>query len=434
MSGSSSTGTGVGSVADMVSRIRAVMPASWFPLTSPDAAASATPVLDGMLCGIGEGWSFCHALTIFVGQQTRIATATGGFLDMICTDLFGTAIKRNTVEADAAFRSRIQANLLLPRATRAALSQTLLTLLGETPLIFEPSRAADTGGYGGAQSAAAGGCGGYGSPGLALGSSAMPFQFLISVIGATGWILRESQASYIDGNNLMQVAPRRVPRPLYSGGVVIGPMIEARGINLIKDSLGWTGCSMPVPGGVATWSVDLAGEGALLAAQPVLRLTAGGSGSFNGPAITLPLVAGPVVASLWIWTPAASPLQSLQLVISDQTGIYRTQIDLALTESWQRVAIGSFVPDSFTRSLSMQIVGQSLAAMTSPVLTQCWQIEAGSQATSYIPSSQQVGIREADGPVISPVATASTTDQTGLDEAIRRVIPAGSTAWTTLIV
>ncbi len=418
----------------MVFRIRAVMPASWFPLTSPDATASATPVLDGLLNGIGEGWSFCHALTVFVAQQTRIATASGGFLDMVCADLFGTVIKRNTAEADAAFRSRIQANLLLPRATRAALSQTLLTLLGRMPLIFEPSRAADTGGYGGAQSATAGGCGGYGSPALALGSSAMPFQFLVSIIGASGWTLRESEASYIDGNNLMQIAPRRVARPVFGDGAIIGILIEARGINLIKDSLGWTGCSVPIPGGVATWLIDPTGEGALLSGQPVLRLNVTGSGSFDGPAITLPLAAGPVVASLWIWIPSTPALQSLQLVVSDLTGTYRTQIDLAVTGCWQRVSVGSFVPDFFTRCVSMQIVGRSLAMTTSPVLTQCWQIEAGSQATSYIPSSQQIGVREADGPVTSPAANASIIDRTSLDEAIRRVIPAGSTAWTTLIV
>ena len=423
----------VGSVADMVSRIRAVMPASWFPLTAPDATASATPILDGLLNGIGQAWSFCYALTTFVRQQTRIVTATGGFLDMICVDLFGSVIKRNTGEADNAFRSRIQANLLLPRATRGALSQTISTLLGETPLIFEPLRASDTGGYGGNSSPGVGGGGGYGSPALALGSALMPFQFLVAVVGATGRTSRESQATYIDANGLMQIAPRHVLRQVFTNGIVTGTVIEARGFNLIKDSIGWTGWSLPPSQQPATWSIDAVGDGALLAAQPVLQMTIMAGGDFIGPAVMLPLVTGPVTASLWVQIPVEIQLQSLDLVLVDETGTYRVQIDLTMTGSWQRVSVSSLVPNEFTRLMSMQMVGVSSSAMTPPILTQCWQIEPGLTATSYIPSSGQIGIREADGQVVLPVGTGMVIDQDGLNEAIRRVIPAGSTAWTTLI-
>ena len=433
MSGSTSGGTSVGSVADMVSRIRTVIPSAWFPLTAPDATTSATPVLDGLLNGIGEAWSFCYALTLFVRQQTRIATATGGFLDMICADLFGAVIKRNTAEADVAFRSRIQANLLLPRATRGALQQTLLTLLGKTPLIFEPARAADTGGYGGSLVPAAGGGGGYGSPALTLGSASMPFQFLVAIPGATGWTRRESQASYLDGGKLMQIASRHVLRPAFTDGIVTGSLIEARGLNLIKDSIGWVGWSPPISSEPVTWSIDPSGQGALLAAQPVLRLTIDGTGSFVGPAVTLPLVAGSVTASLWVMVPSAPQLQSLELALVDETGTGQVPIDLTETNVWQRVSVATFAPATFIRPVTMQLVGQALAAMTNPVLTQCWQIEPGSEATSYIPSGGQIGIREADDDVVQPVQGGSYIDQYSLNEAIRRVIPVGSTAWTTLV-
>ncbi len=431
MSGSSPVE--VGSIADMVSRMRAVMPASWFPLTAPNATASATPIFDGLLNGVGEAWSFCYGLAVFVRQQTRIATAAGGFLDMICADLFGNVIRRNATEADDAFRSRIQANLLLPRATRGALSQTISTLLGETPLILEPSRALDTGGYGGSSSPEAGGGGGYGSPGLAFGSDSMPFQFLVAVVGGMGRTSRESQATYIDANGLMQIASRHVLRPIFANGAVTGHLIESRGFNLIKDSIGWAGWSLPPLQQPATWSVDATGDGALLAAQPVLQMTITANGSFIGPTVMLPLVTGPVTASLWVEVPAGTRLQSLDLALVDETGTYRVAIDLTMIGSWQHVSVSSLVPSDFTRSMSMQLVGISSAAMAAPILTQCWQIEPGLTASSYIPSNRQIGIREADSQVALPVETGMLIDQDGLNEAIRRVIPAGSTAWTALI-
>ena len=410
------------------------MPASWFPLTAPDATNSATPVLDGLLNGIGQAWSFCYGLTIFVSQQTRIVTATGGFLDMIAADLFGDVIKRNLNEADLTFRSRIQANLLLPRATRDALSETMFTLLGETPLIFEPSRAADTGGYGGGSFPAAGGGGGYGSPGLAQGSGSMPFQFLLAVSGGAAWTRRESDASYIDSNNMMKIAPRRLLRPTFTKGVATGSLIETRGFNLIKDSIGLTGWSLSTPSATCTWSIDPTGDGALLEAHSVLALNISGGGSFTGPSITIPLVAGPVVGSLWIKVPNEPGLQSLALIIVDETGTNRASVDLTVPQMWQRVSVGTLVPASFTRPISMQLVGQSLTGLEQAVLTQCWQLEPGLEATSYIPSSQQIGIREADDVVLLPAETGSAVNTYSLNEAICRVIPAGSIAWTTLVI
>ena len=410
------------------------MPTSWFPITAPDAAASTTPVLDALLSGIGRAWSFCYTLLVFVRQQTRIATATDGFLDMICADLFGIVLKRSIGETDEAFRSRIRANLLLPRATRDAVSQTLLTLLGQAPAIFEPWRAADTGGYGGKSFAAAGGGGGYGTPTLALGSQSMPFQFLVTIPGTAGSILRESQATFIDMNGLMQIAPRHVLRPLFAQRTLTGSLIETRSFNLIKDSVGWTGWNPPSPDGSVAWTVDARGADALLGTQSVLRVGIGTGGSFVGPGITLPLAVGPVIASMWIRIPTGSGLQSLELALVDEAGTYRASVDLTIVDGWQRVSISSFVPETFTRPITVQIVGQASTATMNPILTQCWQVEPGSIPTSYIPSSHMVGIREADDQTTQRRGTTSAVDQYSLDQAIRRVIPAGSTAWTTPIV
>ncbi len=127
-----------GDVNDFVARIKALLPNAWF--------ADQTPILDALLGGIGSALSFVYNLIAYAGLQTRIATATDGFLDLISFDFFGNSLPRKTSESDTAFRSRIQSELLLQRATRQGVSEALEILTGRTPIIFEPTRALDTGG------------------------------------------------------------------------------------------------------------------------------------------------------------------------------------------------------------------------------------------------------------------------------------------------
>lgn len=157
----------LGDQTDFVGRLRAVLPGRWFPTTSVTATTSATPILDGVLNGLASCWASLYALLTYVIAQTRIATAYGVFLDMISADFFGTGLPRLTNEQDAPFRARIQAALLAPKVTRAAMISALTTLTGKTPWIFEPARPADCGSYGAGGSFAWGGlaygyAGGYG--------------------------------------------------------------------------------------------------------------------------------------------------------------------------------------------------------------------------------------------------------------------------------
>src|SRR5260370_23111506 len=122
----------------MAARIRTVLPLSWFPKSSP-GGASASPILDGVLAGLGSAWAAIYSLLSYVRLQTRIATATDWFLDIIASDFFGSEIVRRGREGDAAFRLRILNNMFAPRATRAALSRVLIELTGRVPLIFEPA-------------------------------------------------------------------------------------------------------------------------------------------------------------------------------------------------------------------------------------------------------------------------------------------------------
>ncbi len=430
MSGSGSAGTGT--CADMMSRMRAVLPPSWFPLTAPGATTSATPVLDGVLSGIGCGWAYCYSLIQFVVQQSRISSATGSFLDMICADFFGTTVKRMPGEVDSGFRNKISANLLLPRATRPAVSQAIAALLGAAPILFEPFRAADTGGYGGAATSGAGGGGGYGTAGLRLGSSTLPFQYLVAVSTDGRTTRRESDASFIDVDGMMQIAGRHVLRSLYADSSTISPLIEPRGFNLIKDSIGWSGFQLASATATARWIVDPSGASALWADMPVMQVSTYSGGSITGPSITVLAPGYEVTASFWLMLPADHQFTSCGLSFTDQSGVVAVAAaNLSVTGVWQRVSVTLASGTAASRTVTVTLDGQSKSLMDTPVLTQCWQVEPGSIATSFIPSSDQVGLREADELVRLWTGAAVTIDQVALNEAVCRVIPAGSIAWTT---
>lgn len=150
-----------GDQQDFVNRIKAVLPSGWF--------RDETPVLDGVLNGIAWALALAYSLAAYTRLQTRISTATDGFLDLISADYFGGAMPRKPQESDTAFRNRILASLLRERGTRRGLIRALELLTGRTPWVFEPARPADTGGYG-VGGVGYGMAGGYGS--LALSDQA----------------------------------------------------------------------------------------------------------------------------------------------------------------------------------------------------------------------------------------------------------------------
>lgn len=170
-----------GDVADFQSRLKVILPARWFSDTAP--------VLDTLLAGFAAQWSVTWANVGFAQLQTRIATATGPFLDMAALDYVRGKIVRRPGEMDASFSARIRAEIVRPRATRAALVQALTDLTGRAPIVFEPARPADTGGYGFLGMTAGSGLA-YGGSGVAgaggWGSLALPFQAFVTAYRATG--------------------------------------------------------------------------------------------------------------------------------------------------------------------------------------------------------------------------------------------------------
>jgi hypothetical protein len=165
-----------GDQANIALRLRAVLPARWFPDTAA-GTASNTPILDAILAGIASAWAQVFSALSYATLQARIATATDVFLDMIGVDFFGTTMTRRQSEGDAHYRARLQAAMLQPRGTRAALVQALVTLTNRTPAIFEPARPPDTSAWGVA-------CG-WGVAG-GWGNLAMPFQCLVTAFRPQG--------------------------------------------------------------------------------------------------------------------------------------------------------------------------------------------------------------------------------------------------------
>lgn len=124
---------------DMLVRLKALLPRGWF--------GDSTPVLDALGSGFAWGLSFIYGLIQYAQLQTRIATATDGFLDLISFDFFGNNLLRRSTETDDTFRARIQASLFKKKATRQAMIDMLTALTGRAPIIFEPARVLDAGGY-----------------------------------------------------------------------------------------------------------------------------------------------------------------------------------------------------------------------------------------------------------------------------------------------
>jgi hypothetical protein len=200
-----------GDANDIAGRIKALLPVRWF--------ADSNPIRDAVISGFATALALVYSLLQYTQLQTRISTATDGFLDLISFDFFGSSLPRRSAEQDAPFRQRILANLLRERATRKGITEALVTLTGNAPIIFEPWRIADTGAYNRPQS-------GYGAAGK-YGSLVLNNQIFVTAYRASG-----SGLPRIAGYNAARGAYTRPSYAKYSGlsqvvGFVTDPDIYA---------------------------------------------------------------------------------------------------------------------------------------------------------------------------------------------------------------
>lgn len=128
-----------GDTDDIVCRLKSLIPPGWI--------GDPSPIADAVLTGIASVLSVIYGLFQFSELQTRISTATGGWLDLISLDFFGTGLPRGAGQSDDSFRAEILANLFVKANTKAAISAALTTLTGTPPRIIELFNPGDCGAW-----------------------------------------------------------------------------------------------------------------------------------------------------------------------------------------------------------------------------------------------------------------------------------------------
>ena len=160
----------IGDSQNILGRLKALIPPTWFD--------DESPIRDAILTSCATALAWCYSLYLYAQLQTRIATATDGWLDIAAYDFFGENLQRKSGQSDDLFRNTIKTNLFRERGTRTAINDILEELTGKTPFIFEPSRPADTGAYGGPTL-------GYGVAG-GYGSMSLPYQAFVTAYRPDG--------------------------------------------------------------------------------------------------------------------------------------------------------------------------------------------------------------------------------------------------------
>lgn len=126
---------------DIYTRLKGLLPPTWF--------GDSNPLLTGALNACANVLAWCYSLYLYAKLQTRLTTASGGWLDVAAYDFFGANLQRASGQSDDLFRNQMKINLFRARGTRQAIIDILEDLTGNTPAIFEPQRPLDTGSYGG---------------------------------------------------------------------------------------------------------------------------------------------------------------------------------------------------------------------------------------------------------------------------------------------
>lgn len=140
---------------DMLRRLRSALPRGWF--------SDSAPVLDAVLSGFAAVAAHVYAFLLYVKRQSRIKTASDGWLDLLAFDFFGLRFRRYPGESDHSFRHRVIDEILRPRATREGIIRAVRDLTGRDPEFFEPANPSDCGGYGMARAMGYNMAGRYGS-------------------------------------------------------------------------------------------------------------------------------------------------------------------------------------------------------------------------------------------------------------------------------
>jgi hypothetical protein len=153
----------VGDQTDIASRLFRWLPARWFP-------TDRGTLVQAVVTGLAAGLASIYSMVAYAALQVRIATATDGWLDLIAGDFFGAKLPRKAGELDPLYSARIRREIMRERVTREAIDRVVYDTTGNHPIIIEPNRVSDIGGW---RQGFAWGAGCYGSKGV-------PFQVFVT--------------------------------------------------------------------------------------------------------------------------------------------------------------------------------------------------------------------------------------------------------------
>lgn len=182
--GVQTTNSTIGAAADVQNRLIAQL-VNWF--------GTDHELLDTVLQAYVTTGVFNYSQLAYDNLQMRLQTATDDNLDLISQDYFNGYLPRRTNESDDTYRQRITSALLLQRATRPGMDNALYVLTGFHPILFEPWRPFDCGGYNAAATAQSIGYGTHGS----YGSGSYPYQAFIDVF-LSAYSAMASRSGYND--------------------------------------------------------------------------------------------------------------------------------------------------------------------------------------------------------------------------------------------
>lgn len=131
----------VGDQDDILARLKKTLPSSWF---GPEGEF---PAIEAFLYGAAWVGARIFEFYAYAKLQTRIATQTGGWLELTSADFFDD-LRRLPAEADPKYSRRIRLEVFRDRNTRHAIDRAVFDLTGVHPDIYEAWRAGDCGGLG----------------------------------------------------------------------------------------------------------------------------------------------------------------------------------------------------------------------------------------------------------------------------------------------
>ena len=123
----------------ILNRIIRLLPSRWW--------STPAPIREAIIGGASDVLAQAQALFVYAKAQMRLATATGFWIDLFSYDYLGLTTQRRTGESDAAYAARVKKELVRERVTRSGMMQALLDLTGKAPIIIEPFRGGDVGGW-----------------------------------------------------------------------------------------------------------------------------------------------------------------------------------------------------------------------------------------------------------------------------------------------